>query len=107
MPLNYNEEVQQVNISGIRRSWPRARLIIIDNTYEKAAAIKYINEKLSIEPDGSVKHEGLQNFGETFQLGKEFPLIHPETGQVLGVGTHDQLQMYIYSHYIHMLSQQP
>ena len=81
--------------------YTRARVIVIDNPLPTEGLIPSVrfNEELSTTDGISLGSNGFCSM--SFEVGGTFPLVHPETGQSLGEGTHEQLQVLLYSLYLH------
>lgn len=93
---NYKEQT----ISG--SAWQRANLVQIHNTLNATPTIVFYEEEAVMLPSGVVtKHVGqlTEIFSDPL---KEFNLVHPETGDVLGTATYQQIYLILHSLYMHL-----
>lgn len=93
---NYKEQT----ISGL--VWQRSNLVQIHNTLNTIPSIMFYEEEVVALPSGPVtKHIG--HLTEVFSDPlKEFNLVHPETGDVLGTATYQQIYLMLHSLYMHL-----
>jgi hypothetical protein len=101
----YNEQTRQVKIEGEEKSWTRARLIKISNNLNQTPSIEFLEDTVTIKVDGSESHAGGETLKANFDPTGEFDLINPNDGTVIGKGTHQQLQVLIYSLYIKLANE--
>lgn len=97
--MNINETIKPISISGEQKTWERARIITINNDYNKIPKLTFKDERITISPIG-IRHEGLPDIDVMFNPEEEFDLIHPETGQVIGRAKYQDLQILLYSLYV-------
>lgn len=95
---NYNE----TNVSGI--AWQRAYQIQINNRVNQMPNIIFYEEEAIDLPSGPItKHIGqlVENFTDPL---KEFNLIHPLTGDVIGIAKYQDFQVLLYSLYMNLVN---
>lgn len=95
--MNYQES----NISGT--VYTRAFKIVIDNALGQNPSIHYQQEQVATLEGGERFQKLVGSVSATLTPengSEEFPLVHPTTGKVLGTGTPDGLQLYMFSHWL-------
>lgn len=92
---------KQSEITG--ESWQRAARVVIENPRNGVPAITFIEEKVIVNgeeiivPAGSVSEPFLpENYLE------EFPLYHPETGEIVGSATYQDVYVILHNLYLHV-----
>ncbi|MGF6692642.1 hypothetical protein M2318_002714 [Metapseudomonas resinovorans] len=97
---DYNEQTGQFS------SWVRCKYIGIDNPRPALGtpSVTFAEEKV-IVAEGEEIHRPLGNLVEPFtaeNAAEVFDLLHPETGEVLGSMTYQQLYVALSSAYLHV-----
>lgn len=100
----YNESTKQVKLEGTEKTWTRARLITIDNSLNKIPSISFLEDTVTTKVDGSENHRGGETLKQNFDPKGSFDLLNPETGAVIGKGTHLEMQVFLYSMYIDLVN---
>jgi hypothetical protein len=95
----WNETETPVSAGSVIKSWERSPLLSITNTYGAVPQFESVMEKITLYPDNSyttkfIRRTGL-NMGE--YAGQPIPLLHPETGTIIGTFTVEELGVYLYS----------
>ena len=93
---NYNENT----LSGDITTYQRSDKVVIDNTLDKIPTITFLEQILSILPDGSKIITGRSKCSDSMQNPyEEFNLLNPMTDEVLGVARFIDAQVILYSIY--------
>lgn len=99
--MNY----QQTEIAG--DSWIRANRIIIENPYEGTPAATFMEERIINLPDNVItQSQGciVEPFlSENFE--KTFPLLHPQTGESVGLASYQDVYILLSSLYLSIAKQ--
>lgn len=97
--MNY----QETTINGEVKTWRRAHTLTILNPYNRIPTIKCDEEDLAMLPDGRMMVVNNTVVESAFtDPAKEFPLIHPATGQVIGTAMYQDLYVLLSSLYLHL-----
>lgn len=90
---NYKESV----VAGTQ--WRRAVRVIVDNPLDSTPHVTFTEETVVQLGDSTLtKPEG--TLQRVFSAASEFPLVNPETGDVLGVMNHQELYVALASLYL-------
>ena len=94
------------------RTWIRAEQVVIDNPYQGAPRISYIEKKMTQLDNGSMFNESYYGgLNVPYTPGGDFPLINPSDGSTIpkaalaGMPAEDALQLLLVSHYAYQLAQ--
>ena len=93
-------DYKETTLAG--RVWTRCHQVVVDNPLGGQPRITFQEEKVYdiTAEDGNQLHIPVQGCGAEFDPGSSFPLIHPVTGEPLGVSmSHQELQVALYSLY--------
>lgn len=88
-------------------TWTRARAILITNPIGGVPAISFVEEDVFLVGQQLISRDAnsisFPAIHENFlHPMTEFPLLHPETGDVIGTSKYLDLQVILYSLYMHL-----
>lgn len=102
MPL-YKEQTTTETIET--KTYVRSYKVEIENPLGGLPSIVYQEEKVLRRDDGDFSQGRISDIKETLSDSNQeevFDLIDPESGEVVGQGTYNQLRVLVYSLYFHL-----
>lgn len=92
---------QEQSLTG--QEWQRAARIEIGNPYNEIPWISFQEERITLLDNGRRINTPVGNLcGHMSDPSIEFDLVHPVDGSPLGTATYGQLQVLLYSLYLHL-----
>jgi len=91
--------------SVVGESWVRAYSININNLINQSKTVHFQEEKAIVTGDGDVLTKRVGEVSEQFTqatANTEFPLLDPETGQVVGTAKYSEVYAILHSLYMHL-----
>lgn len=88
---------RQTNLTG--DVYQRAFQVVCDNMLQGVPRANFLEEEVITLSDGRIIRQPVTGCGIDFAPGTEFPLVSPVDDSVIGTGSHDQLQILLYSLY--------
>lgn len=99
--MNYKET--KTPITGETATWVRANQVFISNEFNQIPSIRFQEEMITLYPDNQTVKKPLTAITEKMtDATHEFDLIMPDTGAVVDKMTYGELQMALYSLYLHL-----
>lgn len=95
---NYKESVV------VGDSWVRARRVVVENPIDETPAISFIEEQIINLPEQAIT-QSAGNVSEPFtpdNAQEQFSLLNPETGEVVGTATYQDVYVALHSLYYHV-----
>lgn len=99
MSANYRE----TTVTGI--SWQRANRVTIDNPLGGIPLIHFVEEEVVALADGHITRPLGAVMERMTDPDAAFPLLIPDTGQVVGEATYGQVYALLHSLYLHLATQ--